>query len=302
MIGEQIIEQVGQHRDSGIVFAAGGSADLILARNIAAELVGLGCWRVDLAQPLNCKALSEKGLLAAQGRFHALEPEEGLDPEAVLRHHGCIPSQRHPDGRRGKGLSISSSLEWDHGARYVCAAHGRGLDLLAGRRDLDGRGYDFAVGVDGGGDVLTHGDEEFDRVVVGGFLSGWSAARPLILVVMGLGADGASPPEAFGDATLEGWTALPTLEVDSDFGRGLQRDLDKLGLWNPAPSEWTPDDPYWGYGLKVHQIIVLAVRDEFPFGSAADDQDRVRFPRRRELKWMNRNLLREARFFLHEGE
>ena len=204
MIIRHVLEQIGHRSRRGLVFAAGGSADIILAKTIAAGLVSQGCSQVDLAQPLNCRVLSEKGLLVDVGRLHALEPEDGLDPESVLRHYASIPSERHADHRRGKGLRISSSLEWDHGSRYVFVVYGVGFFLFVGWRDGDAPYYDFAVGVDGGGDVLTHGDDEFDRVVVAGFRSGWSSARPLLLVAMGLGADGGSAPAEFGDVSLTG--------------------------------------------------------------------------------------------------
>ena len=298
MIVERVGEQIGLRGGRGIVFAAGGSADIILAKTIAGGLVRRGCSRLDLAQPLNCRTLGDKGLLCEAGVQHALEPEVGLEPDAVLRHHATVPSDRHPDHRRGKGLSISSSLEWDHGSRYVFAAHGRGSSSLAGRRLGDAPYYDFAVGVDGGGDVLTHGDDEFDRVVLDGFESGWASTRPLLLVAMGLGADGGSAPEEFREVSLDGWRSVATESVDDDFALSLQQELEGLGLWHPNPSSWSCDDPYWGYGLKVPQIIALAVRDEFPF--PGPQPDLVLFPRRGELKLMDRRLLREARLFRDE--
>lgn len=300
MIIEYIVELISSRRGRGIVFAAGGSADIILAKTIAAGLISQGCSQVDLAQPLNCRALSEKSLLADVGRLHALAPVSDLDPEAVLRHHATISSDRHADHRRGKGLSISSSLEWDHGSRYVCAAHGQGLSSLAGRHDGEAPYYDFAVGLDGGGDVLTHGDDEFDRVVLAGFRSGWSSARPLLLIAMGLGADGGSAPEEFGNVSLAGWRSVANTEVDGALADSLHRELERLGLWHGSPARWTSDDPYWGYGFKVPQIIALAVRNEFPFDAPGHQPDLVLFPRRRELKLMNKRLLREARLFLSE--
>ena len=302
MITQQVLEQISPRRGRGIAFAAGGSADIILAKTIAAGLVSQGCSRVDLAQPLNCRVLSDKGLLADAGRLHALEPEDDLEPESILRHYASIPSERHAEDRRGKGLSISSSLEWDHGSRYVCAAHGRGLSSLAGRRDGDAPYYDFAVGVDGGGDVLTHGDDEFDRVVTAGFRAGWSPSRPLLLIAMGLGADGGSAPGEFSGVSLAGWRPVANTELDDAFADSLHRELERLGLWNGSPTNWTSDDPYWGYGFKVPQIIALAVRGEFPFDAPGDQSDLVLFPRRRELKLMDKRLLREARLFLSEVE
>ena len=298
MIVERVAEQIGPRGGRGIVFAAGGSADIVLAKTIAEGLVRSGCSAVDLAQPLNCRMLSEKGLLAEAGAKHALEPEPGLDPEAVLRHNASVPSDRHPDHRRGKGLSISSSLEWDHGSRYVCAAHGRGPSSLAGRRQGGSPHYDFAVGVDGGGDVLTHGDDEFDRVVAAGFRSGWGSTRPLLLVAMGLGADGGSAPAEFDDVSVVGWRPIASTTIDGSFALSLQAELEGLGLWHQEPSSWSSDDPFWGYWLKVPQIIALAVQDELPF--PGPDSDLVLFPRRGALKLMDRRLLCEARLFRSE--
>lgn len=298
---QHVLEQIKHRSRRGLVFAAGGSADIILAKTIAAGLVSEGCPQVDLAQPLNCKNLSQKNLLGDAGKRYALEPEGDLDPEAILRHHASIPADRRADHQRGKGLSISSSLEWAHGSRYVCAAHGIGPSSLAGRRDGEVPYYDFAVGVDGGGDVLTHGDEEFDCVVLAGFRSAWSQARPLILISLGLGADGGSAPADFENTELDGWRLVGTTVVQGTFADTLHRELDRLGLWNESPASWRSDDPYWGYGLKVPQIIALAVRGEFPFDAPGEQSNLVRFPRRGELKTMDRGLLREARVFLSHG-
>jgi hypothetical protein len=295
------LDQIGPRRARGLVFAAGGSADIILAKALAAGLVREGCSQVDLAQPLNCKNLSEKNLLGNAGKRYALEPEGDFDPEAVLRHNASIPSDRRADHQRGQGLSISSSLEWDHGSRYVCAAHGIGPSSLAGRGDGEVPYYDFAVGVDGGGDVLTHGDEEFDCVVLAGFRSAWSPARPLILISLGLGADGGSAPADFENMQLHGWRLVGTTVVPGAFADILHRELDRLGLWNESPASWSSDDPFWGYGFKVPQIIALAVRGDFPFDAQGEQSNLVRFPRRGELKTMDRRLLREARVFLSYG-
>jgi len=121
-----------------------------------------------------------------------------------------------------------------------------------------------------------------------------------MLIAMGLGADGGSAPAEFDDVALEGWRSVGTTEVESAFADALHRELEQLGLWNESPASWSSDDPYWGYGFKVPQIIALAVRNEFPFDAPGGDPDLVLFPRRRELKPMNKRLLREARLFLNE--
>lgn len=300
MIVNHLRAQLSPACARGLVFAAGGSADIILAKVIAAELARNGCTRVDLAQPLNCRKLTEKVSLAEPGKGYALEVEDGLDPEAVLRHHACVPVAQHTAAQRGKGLNISSSLEWTSGSRYVCAAFGDGLASLARRRSGDRCHYDFAIAVDGGGDVLTHGEDEFDRVVIAGFKSGCPSTCPLLLVSLGLGADGGSAPEDFERCTLQGWRSVAETEVDQALANSMHRELDRLGLWHPSPAKWSHDDPDWSYGFKVLQIVVLAVRNEFPFPMAGDPADLTRFPRRGALKLMNKRLLREARIFRSE--
>lgn len=302
MIIRELFGHLGAAPRRGLVFAAGGSADIILAKTIATGLIGQGCARVDLVQPLNCARLSEKGLTTKAGEAFALVPEADLDPQAVLRHRSVVSCETFPDHRRGKGITISAALKWEHGERYVGAAHGDGLALLAARREGGRPFYDFAIGVDGGGDVLTHDHTEFDRVVVDGFRCGWDGARPAILVAMGLGADGGSAPAEFDDILLEGWTQLESVVLDEAFAAALHADLEYLGLWHPNPAGWRSDDPYWGYGFKVPQIIAMAVRQDFPFADDRPGSGLVRFPRRRVLKPMNPTLLREARLFLREAD
>ncbi len=301
MIERRITDLIGSGYKRGLVFSAGGSADLVLAKVIATGLVGAGFSRVDLAQPLHCRALSEIGLHSHEGMFHALESEPGLDPECVLRHHSLLPADRIAERHRGKGLSISALLEWNHGSRYVCATYGGGPLTLAKRLDGDAPYYEFGVGVDGGGDSLTHGDDEADRVVLAGYKSGWPSSGPLLFIAMGLGGDGGSKPEEFDHVSLPGWMSCGSQALDEEFASSVKEELSQLGLWNNRPSAWTNDDPIWGYGFKVGQIISMAIQHEFPFDTHSSRSDLVRFPRRRELKLMNKHLLREARFFLHEA-
>lgn len=297
MLIQNIVKQFGVRRKCGLVFAAGGSADIILAKAIAGGLVEQGCARIDLAQPLNCKALSDKRLLSDLGELYALIAEDGLCSELVLKHHRYVSAGDHSDHLRGKGLSISSSLQWDHGSRYVCAAHGGGPALLASRLDSNSPFYDFAVGVDGGGDVLTHGEDEFDRIVVSGFKDGWHASNPLVLIAMGLGADGGSAPEAFDDVSLIGWHAVGRAEIEQEFADDLHRELEQLCLWHSSPISWTADDTEWGYGFKVPQIIAMAARGEYPFAAPGNSTDVTLFPRRGALTLMSKKLLREARLY-----
>jgi len=300
VIEQRITNLIGTGYKRGLVFSAGGSADLILAKVIATGLIDSGFSRVDLAQPLHCRALSELRLHSEEGVYHSLEPEIGLDPECVLRHKETLPLSRILERDRGKGLSISALLEWNHGSRYVCATHGGGPLTLARRLDGDAPYYEFGIGVDGGGDSLTHGDDEADRVVLEGYKSGWPSSSPLLFIAMGLGGDGGSKPEEFDHVSLSGWMSCGLQALDEDFALSVKEELSQLGLWNNRPSAWTSDDPIWGYGFKVGQIISMAIQNEFPFDTDSSRSDLVRFPRRRELKIMNKHLLREARFFLHE--
>jgi hypothetical protein len=300
VIEQRVIEFVGVGCKRGLAFSAGGSADLILAKTIATGLVRAGCCRVDLAQPLHFSTLSEMRLHSQKGEFHALEPEPGLEPECVLRHHATLPSCSIPECQCGTGLSISALLEWNYGSRYVCATHGDGPISLARRLDGTAPFYEFGVGVDGGGDALTHDDDEADRVVLAGYQSGWPSSTPLLFIAMGLGADGGSKPAEFDDVSLPGWKSCGSQTLDEEFAISLKQELLRLGLWHPNPSTWSKDDPIWGYGLKVPQIISMAIQNEFPFDAPSTHSDLVTFPRRRELKPMSKHLLQEARFFLRE--
>lgn len=300
MIEQHIIDLIGTGYTRGLVFSAGGSGDLILAKVIATRLIRSGFSRVDLAQPLHCRALSELELHSEEGVFYALEPEAGLDPDCVLRHNDTLPLSRIPERDRGTGLSISALLEWNHGARYVCATYGGGPHALASRLDRDAPYYEFGVGVDGGGDSLTHGDDEADRAVLAGYNSGWPSSSPLLFIAMGLGGDGGSHPADFEHASLPGWVFCGSQVLDHDFASSVREELSQLSLWNNMPSAWTNDHPIWGYGFKVGQILSMAIENDFPFDVHNSPSDLVRFPRRRELKLMKKHLLREARFFLHE--
>ncbi len=300
MIADHLLPHAATDCRRALVFSAGGSADLVFAKTIALALVARGVERVDLAQPLNCQQLSAKGLLEGNGRLHGLGPATGVDPELVLRHSTTVPVERLDEGRRGKGLSISAAMDWPYGERYVMAAHGGGPRLLAGRRDGATPFYDLAVGVDGGGDVLTHDEREFDRIVASGVRLGWRGPGALLLVVVGLGADGGSAPEQFEGATLQGWRQVGSGRVDADWASQLERELRALTLWHDEPARWSPNDPFWGYGLKVPQIVALATRGATPFGAPRGRAELAWFPRRRELKAMSRELLSEMRVYLSE--
>ena len=124
MIVTRVLEQTGLLWRRGIVFAAGGSADIILAKTIASGLVREGSTRVDLAQPLNCEALSDKGLLSKAGEHHVLTAEDGLYPELVLRHRTNLSGwgygiQRHQTGpvRTHSGATVSRSRR---SSRWPC--------------------------------------------------------------------------------------------------------------------------------------------------------------------------------------
>ncbi|NKC15515.1 MAG: hypothetical protein GKR94_25960 [Gammaproteobacteria bacterium] len=87
---------------------------------------------------------------------------------------------------------------------------------------------------------------------------------------------------------------------DDALRNSLHRELERPGRWHGTRSSWTSGDPCWGYGFKVPSISALAVRNEFPFDAPGNQPDPVLFSRRRELKLMDKRVLREARVLLSE--
>lgn len=287
--------ELGVADAEGVVVAAGGASDIVLARCLAERAIGYGARRVDIAQPLGCRTFSSKGIMGEALNAHGLEEIPGVDPDSVLRHNRTVPNGDAPMKLRGKGIRVSAALDWESGERLVVAGIGDGMRVLAGRPWAPDRPYDFALAVDGGGDVLTHDHTEFDRVVVDALAATWSEPRRLGLVAMGLGADGGSSPTEFVDACPPGWRHHATATMDSQLADAMQAGLERANCWNPRPATWDVTDPEWDYGLKVPQIIAMASRGEFPF--PCDRGGLVCFPRRKKLSLMEPNLLRQARFF-----
>lgn len=295
---DEALQRAGAGCARALVVAAGGSADILLAKGLAELLVEAGCRQVDLAQPLKCQVLAQYKRITGSLDDWGLDSVPGLEPNAVLRHARPRRATKSDAGERGKGLSISTSVSWGYGDRFIVAALGAGPHILAARCDADAPYYDLALAIDGGGDVLTHDEAEFDRIVVDGLQSGWHGNGPLMLAVMGLGADGGSSPEQFESAGLAGWSLIMQSQIDLDFADLLERELMAQGLWLVDPAGWTARDQDWGYGLKVPQIMAMARRGQFPFGDAPGSEGHVLFPRRRSLHRMDKELLVEARLYL----
>jgi hypothetical protein len=294
---DSILEKFPLRGGHGIVFATGGAADIVLARCLASRAMALGAVKVDIVEPLGKASLADKGLIGAGLVEHALEALKETDPDLVLHHVGSRPNPDAPMRPRGKGLRISTALSWEHGERLLCAGTGDGPRVVADRPWMPDRPYDFALGVDGGGDVLTHDEREFDRVVLAAFSSAWQGDPDALgLVVMGLGADGGSAPEDFEGACPPGWRLLGTAEIDEDLANGMERGLTEANLWLDEPLSWSADDPSWDYGFKVPQIIAMAVRRQAPFPCSSPGL--VAYPRRKKLTVMSQELLRQARVFV----
>ncbi len=285
----------------GVVFAAGGASDIVLARCLAARCVALGASRVDIVQPLGTDSLERKGISGIRLGEFALQPFPGVAADLVLRHHASLPNSEVSMRDRGKGIRISTALHWDHGDRLVCAGKGLGLQVVAARPWRPDHPYDFALGVDGGGDVLTHDETEFDRVVVGAFASAWSGAPGALgLIAMGLGADGGSTPEEFVGACPPGWTEVGIAELDGEFADGMEQGLREARCWLDDPTTWSVHDPAWDYGLNVPQIVAMAIRGHHPFPCPGPGL--ATFPRRKKLTVMSPELLRQARMFVRSLE
>ena len=268
----------------GLVFAAGGGADIILARFVAERVLCAGCAAVDLAQPLNRCSIGSKLV----EDFQLTPRAEGEDSQ-VLCHAKVIANTHEPRTLRGKGICISAAIPWDHGLRLVFAAQGEGCSMLAHRAQVSGSHYDFAIAVDGGGDILTAGQEEFDRVVLQRFRAAWSPFRPLMLFVIGLGADGASRPVDFGSVSLDGMLLRGEATVDEESAKNIEGILRIANRWHQDPLSWNGQPEEWAHGLHVPQIVVLATRKELPMASSGSSNVLVpRRPKRLDIPTENR--------------
>lgn len=75
----------------GVVFAAGGASDIVLARCLAQRVMALGALRVDLAQPLGGSSLSRKGFAGAK--------LSEFERKVWARPRFCLPPWALPLGR-----------------------------------------------------------------------------------------------------------------------------------------------------------------------------------------------------------
>lgn len=290
---ERWLEILGVGGRCGLVVAASGASDGVLAHALAAEALRLGARRMDLVEPIGTDTLRVPELEATPREAWGLVPVAPFGEDQVLRLARRIANPDGPIQVRSKGLRVAAALEWTAGERLVAAGTGAGLRGLATRCDADGAPlYDFALVVDGGGDILIHGDTEYDRRVLAHFVAAWPRSRPLGLFVLGLGIDGGPSPEALVGAAVPGFRLLASAEMGPRWAEAFERALSEANCWHPAPDTWTLADPAWAHGLKVPQILAMAIRREFPFPSA--DEGRVTFPRRKHLIPMSPALLREA--------
>ena len=286
---------MGVRGNQGVVFAAGGASDVILARCIAGRAIALGASQVDIVEAMGRRTLSEIVAPEDRRQAFALEPLPHTDPEQVLRHFASITNPDGPIKIRGKGIRISAALTWNHGERLISAAVGEGMPTVVARPWAPGQPYAFAIGVDGGGDVLTHDEREFDRKVLAAFAGAWTDTESLALIVVGLGADGGSTPAEFVDAAPPGWLHHGTVDMDEALADAMQDGLEAANCWMHEPLTWRVDVLEWDYGLKVPQIIAMAIRRQFIFPS--NDSEFVCFPRRKKLTPMSAQLLRQARIY-----
>jgi len=186
MFADRWLVALNPQGKNALVLATGGGADIVLAQFVAQRLVSLGAIRVDIAQALNKSDFTDEIVC----QFHLTDPQ-GTGQGLVRRLPGGKPNDGEP-GTRGNGISMAAAMEWNEGDCLLVAAKkgSLGAAALARREWEPTKPYDLAVAVDGGGDILTGGPEEFDRVVLDVFQTVWDKTRPLALLVVGLGADG----------------------------------------------------------------------------------------------------------------
>lgn len=245
-----------------LVFAAGGGADIVFVRFLAGLLWRGGAAEVDVAQPLNRSTIETE---AAQ-RFQIESLAQCANQVGAFT--SVTPNVHQEAALRGKGIALAAAIEWRHGLRLVFAATGTGCQSLARREWRPHQPYDMAIAVDGGGDVLTGGASNFDRVVLDRFRAAWDGTRLLSLVVIGLGADGASEHGAFAERTLNGWECRWKAHIDAASSEEIDSALRLANRLHPDPLAWTSLDRYWSRGLHVPQIVTLAARSQLPMSQA----------------------------------
>lgn len=241
-----------------LVFAAGGGADIIFVRVISEMLRRCGATQVDLAQPLNRTTIDSD-----IARRFELETLQSCAAQVAV-FESVVHNEHLDAGQRGKGITLAAAIEWSHGQRMVFAAQGNGPQLLARRAWRESEPYDMAIAVDGGGDILTGDPTTFDRIVLDNFRTAWHPSRPLALVVIGLGADGALDDRSLFHAKLPGWSLQQETEIDLQTCEAIECVLQMTNRLHPDPLNWTPTDPFWSRGLHVPQIVTLAARSLLP--------------------------------------
>ncbi len=265
MFMDDWLSQLEPEGKRALVFAAGGGADAVLVRLVAERLMGAGASIVDVAQAYNRFSFDPEVV----ERFALVAPGD-LGCAQVMRFGAVVANDHQTDGLRGKGMAIAAAIEWKHGERLIFAAKlgAGGCAALALRSWKPAEPYDFAVAVDGGGDVLTGGANEFDRVVLDSFKANWDSSKPLGLLVIGLGADVGSPEGAFAtNTTIDGWQFSGETAIDADASEGIEEILRSINRLHPDPQNWRDSDEHWTRGLHVPQIVALAVRSRLPVSS-----------------------------------
>ncbi len=290
-----------------LVLAAGGGADVVFVRLVAERLWCAGAVAVDLLQALNRPVVDAE----TSERFGLVGAGKG-DNDVVKRFSVVVPNGH--ESLRGKGMAIAAAIDWRHGERLVVAAKGGGCATVARRCWAADEPYDLAVAVDGGGDVLTGGPDNFDRVVLDRFHEAWETANPLGLLVIGLGADAASEEATMTSATISGWRLAHDAKVDIAACDEIEEILRTVNRLHPDPLNWRDSDRHWSHGLHVPQIVALAARSRFP--AASRGRPYVLVPRKSERatlpteehrstgqRWvvMNEQLLCTARWYRPNG-
>jgi hypothetical protein len=245
----------------GLVFSAGGGADIVFARLVAEKMIEAGASKVDVAQARNRYSFSPEVV-----ERYGLVPLGKTGKNQVMKFSDVV-ANHHPDGLRGKGMAMAAAVEWGHGERLVFAAKegSSGPEVLAERSWKLTEPYDFAIAIDGGGDILTGGKQEFDRVVLDAFKANWNPVKPLGLLVVGLGADMGSSEGSFSTSSpLDGWQLSGESVIGPDASDRLVHLLGMVNRLHPDPLNWGIQDDYWSYGLHVPQIVSLAAQSALP--------------------------------------
>lgn len=265
MFVDKWLHQIEPEGKRALVFAAGGGADIIFVRWVSQRLIDAGASSVDIAQAANRSSFDSE----ISAKF-ALVNIEGLISKVVMMFGDVVANDNPDDGTRGKGTPIAAATAWDHGDRLLFAAKrgAGGTAALAKRSWKPSEPYDIAIAVDGGGDVLTGGPDEFDRVVLDAFRENWNPDRPLRLLIVGLGADlGSTESEFTRTPNIEGWDFISETKVDLEASREIEKILAATNRLHPTPEVWRTSDEHWSRGLHVPQIVALAVQSRLPESS-----------------------------------